>query len=377
MVIDGFGIGEQIDSHEFGDEGSNTYLNIQKQFPMHLPNLKKLGLDGAAYGRQVSSLGSYGKLQELVKAKDTTAGHWEMSGIIINNPFPTFPNGIPQELLLQLEQAWGTGILSGEVASGTEVINRYGDEHLKTGYPIVYTSADSVLQIAAHTSKVPYERLYQMCEIARRVCIGKFEVGRVIARPFDGTSQNYARTPYRRDYAVLPPENMLTKLQKHGFKTIGIGKISDIFAGVGIDQSYPEKGNVAQLEKTIELLNTSFEGLLFANYLDTDQLYGHRNDPQGYAKCLEQFDEYLGKILPLLTLEDLLIITGDHGNDPTTPSTDHSREHTPVLFYGAHIKPNTHIGTKSGFYTIAATILDYFGIEKSNHSVLDLIKNND
>lgn len=374
MVIDGFGIGEQMDSHEFGDEGSNTYLNIQKQFPMHLPNLKKLGLDGAAYGSQVSSLGAYGKLQELVKAKDTTAGHWEMSGIIINNPFPTFPNGIPQELLLLLEQAWGTGILSGEVTSGTEVINRYGDEHLKTGYPIVYTSADSVLQIATHTQTVPYERLYEMCEIARSICTGKFEVGRVIARPFDGASQNYARTPYRRDYAVLPPENMLTKLQKHGFQTIGVGKISDIFAGVGIAQSYPEKGNVAQLEKTIELLNTPFDGLLFANYLDTDQLYGHRNDPQGYAKCLEQFDEYLGKIMPLLALDDILIITGDHGNDPTTPSTDHSREYTPVLFYGAHIKSSTQIGTKSGFYTIAATILDYFGIEKSKHSVLDEIK---
>lgn len=369
MVIDGFGVGEMPDAHEFGDSGSNTYGNIKKHINMHLPNLKSLGLDGIM-GHECNALGAYGKLSEMVKAKDTTAGHWEMSGIVITKPFVTFPSGIPQKLVSKLEEVWGRKTLSNQVASGTEVINRFGDLHLQTGSPIVYTSADSVLQVACHSSVMSHQELYKLCEQAREICSGEFEVGRVIARPFDGVSGNYQRTIFRKDYAVLPPQNMLTKLVANGFETVGVGKISDIFAGVGITQSHADKGNQAQLEKTIKLMQQPFDGLLFANYLDTDMHYGHRNDVAGYAKCLEQFDGYLGKILALLGKDDLLIVTGDHGNDPTTPSTDHSREYVPVMLVGKGIKPNTNIGIKHGFDTIAQTVLNYFNIESGKKSLM-------
>ncbi|MFA6860444.1 MAG: phosphopentomutase [Clostridia bacterium] len=373
FVIDGFGVGEMPDAKDFGDEGSSTYGNIKKQVKMFLPNLRSLGLDGIM-NEPCEAIGAYGKMFENAKAKDTTAGHWEMAGIEIKKPFVTFPNGIPSKLVENLEKAWGTKSLFNGVASGTVIINQYGDEHLKSGYPIVYTSADSVVQIACHTNVYPVEKLYELCEKARKVCVGEFEVGRVIARPFDGTTGNYVRTPQRHDFSVLPPENMLTKILRKGYKTVGVGKIFDIFAGKDVCESYPLKGNEACIKQTIELIKTKFDGVLFVNLIDTDMQYGHRNDVVGYARSLEDFDAKLPEIFASMQKDDILIITGDHGNDPTTPSTDHSREFGPLMIYGFCVKPNVALGERKGFDTISETILDYLDIEKGSKSLMKEIK---
>lgn len=364
FVLDGFGVGASEDANKFGDEGSNTLENVNAQIPLNIPTLKKLGLtsiDGLHFPKESAILGAYGKMREQSIGKDTTTGHFEMMGLVTKTPRPTFPNGFPDEVVEKLEQAFGTKILGNVVASGTQIIQDLGEEHLKTGYPIVYTSADSVLQIACHTDVVPLEKLYDYCKKAREIMNGKYEVGRVIARPFMGTINHFERiNEGRRDYSVIPDKNNtmehLIEAKKY---VIAVGKISDIFAGKSISQNYPSHNNKDALNSTQEILNKHFEGLCFINLVDTDMLYGHRNDVSGYAKSLEDTDQFLSKFLPEMKPDDVLMLTGDHGNDPTTPSTDHSREFTPILIYGKNVKQNVNLSILNGFYNIGQLIEEY------------------
>lgn len=364
FVLDGFGVGASEDANKFGDEGSNTLENVNTQIPLNIPTLKKLGLtsiDGLHFPKESAILGAYGKMREQSIGKDTTTGHFEMMGLVTKTPRPTFPNGFPDEVVEKLEQAFGTKILGNVVASGTQIIQDLGEEHLKTGYPIVYTSADSVLQIACHTDVVPLEKLYDYCKKAREIMNGKYEVGRVIARPFMGTINHFERiNEGRRDYSVIPGKNnTMEHLIEAKKDVIAVGKISDIFAGKSISQNYPSHNNKDALNSTQEILNKHFEGLCFINLVDTDMLYGHRNDVSGYAKSLEDTDQFLSKFLPEMKPDDVLMLTGDHGNDPTTPSTDHSREFTPILIYGKNVKQNVNLNILNGFYNIGQLIEDY------------------
>lgn len=364
FVLDGFGVGASEDANKFGDEGSNTLENVNTQIPLNIPTLKKLGLtsiDGLHFPKESAILGAYGKMREQSIGKDTTTGHFEMMGLVTKTPRPTFPNGFPDEVVEKLEQAFGTKILGNVVASGTQIIQDLGEEHLKTGYPIVYTSADSVLQIACHTDIVPLEKLYDYCKKAREIMNGKYEVGRVIARPFTGTINHFERiNEGRRDYSVIPDKNnTMEHLIEAKKDVIAVGKISDIFAGKSISQNYPSHNNKDALNSTQEILNKHFEGLCFINLVDTDMLYGHRNDVSGYAKSLEDTDQFLSKFLPEMKPDDVLMLTGDHGNDPTTPSTDHSREFTPILIYGKNVKQNVNLGILNGFYNIGQLIEEY------------------
>lgn len=364
FVLDGFGVGASEDANKFGDEGSNTLENVNAQIPLNIPTLKKLGLtsiDGLHFPKKSAILGAYGKMREQSIGKDTTTGHFEMMGLVTKTPRPTFPNGFPDEVVEKLEQAFGTKILGNVVASGTQIIQDLGEEHLKTGYPIVYTSADSVLQIACHTDVVPLEKLYDYCKKAREIMNGKYEVGRVIARPFMGTINHFERiNEGRRDYSVIPDKNnTMEHLIEAKKDVIAVGKISDIFAGKSISQNYPSHNNKDALNSTQGILNKHFEGLCFINLVDTDMLYGHRNDVSGYAKSLEDTDQFLSKFLPEMKPDDVLMLTGDHGNDPTTPSTDHSREFTPILIYGKNVKQNVNLGILNGFYNIGQLIEEY------------------
>ncbi len=364
FVLDGFGVGASEDANKFGDEGSNTLENVNAQITLNIPTLKKLGLtsiDGLHFPKESAILGAYGKMREQSIGKDTTTGHFEMMGLVTKTPRPTFPNGFPDEVVEKLEQAFGTKILGNVVASGTQIIQDLGEEHLKTGYPIVYTSADSVLQIACHTDVVPLEKLYDYCKKAREIMNGKYEVGRVIARPFMGTINHFERiNEGRRDYSVIPDKNnTMEHLIEAKKDVIAVGKISDIFAGKSISQNYPSHNNKDALNSTQEILNKHFEGLCFINLVDTDMLYGHRNDVSGYAKSLEDTDQFLSKFLPKMKPDDVLMLTGDHGNDPTTPSTDHSREFTPILIYGKNVKQNVNLGILNGFYNIGQLIEEY------------------
>lgn len=364
FVLDGFGVGASEDANKFGDEGSNTLENVNAQIPLNIPTLKKLGLtsiDGLHFPKESAILGAYGKMREQSIGKDTTTGHFEMMGLVTKTPRPTFPNGFPDEVVEKLEQAFGTKILGNVVASGTQIIQDLGEEHLKTGYPIVYTSADSVLQIACHTDVAPLEKLYDYCKKAREIMNGKYEVGRVIARPFMGTINHFERiNEGRRDYSVIPDKNnTMEHLIEAKKDVIAVGKISDIFAGKSISQNYPSHNNKDALNSTQEILNKHFEGLCFINLVDTDMLYGHRNDVSGYAKSLEDTDQFLSKFLPEMKPDDVLMLTGDHGNDPTTPSTDHSREFTPILIYGKNVKQNVNLGILNGFYNIGQLIEEY------------------
>lgn len=370
IVLDSFGIGEAPDAKDFGDEGSNTLLAVSKSLYFDLPNLEKLGLfavDGAEIDgdRQTTMpIGTYGRMTEQSKGKDTTIGHWEIAGIISEKPLPVYPKGFPEEVTAVFEQETGGKILCNRPYSGTEVIRDYGDEHVKTGALIVYTSADSVFQIAAHEDVVPPEELYRYCKIARKILTGKHGVGRVIARPFIGESGHYTRTSNRHDFSIEPPKvTMLDQLKEKGFDVIGIGKIHDIFAGKGLTEFSFTKNNEDGIEQTKVWMKKRFEGLCFVNLVDFDMLYGHRNDVDGYAKALSYFDKQLPKLLGLMQEGDILMITADHGCDPSTPSTDHSREYTPFLMYQYGQAKGVNLKTRKTFADIGSTVLDYFGIE--------------
>lgn len=369
IVLDSYGIGEMPDAGQYGDEGSNTLGAIIKSPFYHTPNLEKLGLfqiDGVNNGEKaVKPLASFARMREASKGKDTTIGHWEISGIVSPKPLPTYPSGFPEELLAEFCQQTGRGYLCNKPYSGTQVITDYGKEHMETGKLIVYTSADSVFQIAAHEDIVPLVELYRYCEIARSLLQGEHGVGRVIARPFIGTEGNFTRTRNRHDFSLLPPKDtMLDVLMRENIYTIGVGKINDIFAGKGISETYSIQNNSDGMEQTLRLMEKDFHGICFVNLVDFDMVYGHRNDIDGYAKAATEFDIQLGELLMKLKAEDVLIITADHGCDPSTPSTDHSREYTPMLICGNAIRKGVNLSTRKTFADIGATVLDLFGIKE-------------
>lgn len=366
IVLDSFGIGELPDAAAYGDSGSNTLAACHATGELHLPNLQKLGLfniDQVCVGAPCERpAGAFGRMAERSAGKDTTTGHWELMGLVSEKPMPTYPDGFPPEVLQELSRRTGRGILCNRPYSGTQVIQDYGRQHLDTGDLIVYTSADSVLQIAAHEEKVPLEELYRDCEIAREIMQGEHAVGRIIARPFVGEGP-FVRTANRRDFSLVPPQDTLLDLiQAQGLDTIGVGKISDIFAGKGISQKVVTHSNEEGMQETSRLCGTDFSGLCFVNLVEFDMLYGHRNDAAGYTHALNRFDQWLEGFLPELRPEDLLIITADHGCDPSTPSTDHSREYVPVLCAGASVQPGSNLHTRSSFGDLAATVADYLGI---------------
>ncbi len=367
FVLDSVGIGAEPDAPEYGDAGTNTLKSAASSPFFHMPNMEKLGLfniEGIDWHSGTDApLATVARMQEASKGKDTTIGHWEIAGIYSGRPRPTYPDGFPAELLDEFTRRTGRGILCNKPYSGTDVIRDYGDEHVRTGKLIVYTSADSVFQIAAHEDIVPPETLYEYCRIARQILTGEHGVGRVIARPFTGNSGSYTRTTGRHDFSIEPPSvDMLDQLRDNGKDVIGVGKIHDIFAGKGLTEYTYTQGNEDGINKTLAYMDKEFEGLCFINLVDYDMLYGHRNDIDGYAKALTYFDERLPEILGKMQEDDLLMITADHGCDPGyTVSTDHSREYTPFLLYGKRIAPR-NLGTRSTFADIGATVLDYFGI---------------
>ena len=368
IVLDSFGIGEMPDAAAYGDAGSNTLRTVADSPEFSMPNMAKLGLfniDGVTAGEpEAEPWGSFARMTEFSRGKDTTTGHWEIAGLISTKPMPVFPEGFPAEVIRAFEEKTGRKVLCNRPYSGTEVIKDYGEEHMKTGSLIVYTSADSVFQIAAHEEVVPVEELYRYCEIARRLLVGDVGVGRVIARPFTGEPGNFTRTSRRHDYSLLPPEDtMLDQLKAAGYAVIGVGKINDIFAGKGITEFVRTSGNAEGIARTLEYLDRDFEGLCFVNLVDFDMLYGHRNDVEGYARALTYFDRHLSQILKKLRPEDVLMITADHGCDPGTPSTDHSREYTPLIVYGDPVPSGQNWGTRSSFADIGASVLAYFGVE--------------
>ncbi|MCM1155603.1 MAG: phosphopentomutase [Roseburia sp.] len=367
IVLDSFGIGEMEDAADYGDRGTNTLRSVSSSPYFHMPNMGRLGLfniDGVdCVEKTAHPEAVIARMKEASKGKDTTIGHWEIAGILSKKPLPTYPDGFPDDVLASFSAMTGRGILCNKPYSGTEVIKDYGDEHVKTGKLIVYTSADSVFQIAAHEDVVPVETLYEYCRMARELLQGEHGVGRVIARPFIGESGNYTRTAKRHDFSLEPPGiTMLDSLKAAGKDVISVGKIQDIFAGKGITEYTYTKGNEEGIEKTLDFLDKDFEGLCFVNLVDYDMLYGHRNDIDGYAKALAYFDEKLPQIIDKMKEEDILMITADHGCDPGyTVSTDHSREHTPFIMYGRKVMPK-NLGTRDTFADIGATVLDYFGI---------------
>ncbi len=367
IVLDSFGIGEMKDSHLYGDEGSNTFYSCFKQKEFCVPNMKRLGLfniDGIDFGeKEATPLGAYGRFCEKSRGKDTTVGHWEIAGVVSDEPLPTYPEGFPDEVINEFTAKTGRGILCNKPYSGTKVLEDYGREHLETGKLIVYTSADSVFQLAAHESLVPPEKLYEYCEIAREILKGKHGVGRVIARPFEGEYPDFKRTANRHDFSLAPPrDTIIDILTNNGLDVIPIGKIYDIFAGRGMEKSNPTKGNAHGMELTDKAAEKDFHGLCFTNLVDFDMVYGHRNDAMGYAKALTEFDLWLGSFMKKLKADDVLMITADHGCDPLTESTDHSREHTPLLVYGKNIKP-VSLGTRNTFADIGKTVLDLLGVQ--------------
>lgn len=367
IVLDSFGIGEMPDADQFGDVGTNTLLTCAKSPYFSMPNMGKLGLfniDGVTAGKRENQImARVARMTEASMGKDTTIGHWEIAGVKSPDPLPTYPNGFPEEVLQPFRDMIGRDVLCNMPYSGTEVIKKFGDEHVKTGSLIVYTSADSVFQIAAHEDVVPVEQLYEYCKMARKILTGKHGVGRVIARPFIGNSGNYTRTSRRHDYSLTPPEKtMLDYLKEAGKEVLAVGKIYDIFAGCGITEHVYTSGNAEGIARTLEYLDKDFEGLCFINLVDYDMLYGHRNDVDGYARALTEFDAKLPEIMSKMREDDILMITADHGCDPGyTVSTDHSREYTPFLMYGKKVTPG-NLGTRKTFADIAATVLKYFNI---------------
>ena len=368
IVMDSAGIGAMDDSYLYGDEGSNTIVNTARAVGgLRLPNLQALGLGNLADIEGVPAVekikGAAGIMLEKSKGKDTTTGHWEMMGIIQDHPFPTYPHGFSEDLIREFERRIGRQTLGNVVASGTEIIKELGVRHMETGFPIVYTSADSVFQIAAHEEVVPLEELYRYCRIAREILHGEHNVGRVIARPFIGQAGAFVRTSNRHDFSLLPPENVIDLISASGQKVAGIGKIYDIFAGKSIAATQHIDNNQDGLEKTIQTIaGEEFAGLLFVNLVDFDQQYGHRNDVQGYARALEEFDSFLPQVMAAMKSEDILFITADHGCDPTTSSTDHSREQVPLLVYGQNIKADVMLPVRSAFADLGQTVTDYLGV---------------
>jgi phosphopentomutase len=364
-VLDSVGCGELPDAEAYGDRGSNTLGNIAREISLRIPNLRSLGLGRVVNlgdGGAADHTKAYGRMAEASAGKDSVTGHWEMMGIILNQPFATFPDGFPAETIEAFEERIGRRTLGNIVASGTEIIDRLGAEHVRTGWPIVYTSADSVFQIAAHEEVVPVKDLYRMCEIAFEL-VAPMRVGRVIARPFVGTAGSFERTANRHDYAVRPPrDTLLDLLTRQGIPVVSIGKVRDLFAGRGIARAIPTKSDREGVDRLLDIIQSDVTGLVFINLVDFDTLYGHRNDVGGYARNLEQFDERLDQVLPLLRETDLLIITADHGNDPTTPSTDHSREHVPILITGWGVRAGVNLGTRNTFADLGQTLAANFGV---------------
>ena len=364
-VLDSVGIGEMPDAANWHDEGSNTVGAIRKSEAFSCPNLEKLGffnIDTVGGGVD-NPKGCFARMNEASKGKDTTIGHWEIAGIYSPRPLPTYPNGFPSEVIDEFVKRTGREVICNLPYSGTDVIRDFGDEHVKTGKLIVYTSADSVFQIAAHEDIVPIDELYRYCEIARELLTGEHGVGRVIARPFTG-EHPYQRTPRRHDFSLTPPAlTMPDVLKREGYDTISVGKIFDIFAGRGFTESHPTVNNSDGCDKALDIMKRDFEGLCFVNLVDFDMVYGHRNNLEGYAKAMTDFDTRLGEMLSLLGDDDLLIITADHGCDPSTPSTDHSREYTPMIAYGKKLRSGVNLGTRATFADIGATVLDWFEIK--------------
>lgn len=368
IVLDSVGIGAMPDAAEFGDAGTNTLRSASRGSCFSMPNMAEMGLfniDGVDFIEGTEKPAAlYGRMQEASRGKDTTIGHWEISGLISKKPLPTYPQGFPKEIIDEFSRLTGRGVLCNRPYSGTEVIKDFGAEHERTGDLIVYTSADSVFQIAAHEEIVPVETLYEYCKMARKLLTGEHGVGRVIARPFIGKEGNYKRTTKRHDFSLKPQgETMLDALKAAGKDVIGVGKIHDIFAGRGLTEYVYTHGNADGIQKTLEYLSEDFEGLCFINLVDYDMLYGHRNDIEGYARALTEFDEKLPQILSAMKEEDLLMITADHGCDPGyTCSTDHSREYTPLILYKKGIMPR-NLGTRDTFADIGATVLSYLGVQ--------------
>jgi len=366
IVLDSVGIGEMPDAAAYGDSGSDTLGNIARRRGLSLPNLTRLGLGNikplAGIAPAAKPAGSYGRCTLASPGKDTTTGHWEMVGIHLDQPFPLYPNGFPAELMREFERRIGRSTLGNKPASGTEIIKELGEEHMRTGWPIVYTSADSVFQVAAHEEVIPLEELYRICETARELLRGPNEVGRVIARPFVGKPGSFTRTPNRHDYAVPPPPGMLLdQLAARGVDVHAVGKISDVFLGRGIRESDKTKNNTDGMAKTLGAMNTTHQGLIFVNLVDFDQQYGHRNDVEGYGAALEQFDAWVPQLECALGAGDLAIFTADHGCDPTTPSTDHSREYVPLLVLGPHVRAGVNLGLRATLSDIGQSVAANFG----------------
>ena len=382
LVMDSVGVGYAADAIKFGDEGSNTLGHIEAVAgPIRCPNLKSIGLaniaDISAFDEPV--IGAYGRMAEMSTGKDTTSGHWEMMGHPVTVPFPTFYEGFPKELMDTFTKETGYGFLGNEVASGTEIIERLGEEHIRTGKPIVYTSADSVFQIAAHEDIIPLEELYRMCQITRdKVCVGDYYVGRIIARPFVGTPGHFVRTSNRHDYSRMPEKKMVQQeLQDANIPTVAVGKIGDIYAHVGWNASYPTKSNAHGMNVVPYLLGQSFaRGFMMVNLVEFDSLYGHRRNVEGYKRAIEDFDYQLGGLLDLLKDDDLLIITADHGNDPTWKGTDHTREMVPLLAYSPSMSHSVALGDRHSFADICETVLQNFGLKQwgIGSSFLDSLK---
>ncbi len=381
IVLDSYGIGNAPDAAAFGDAGSNTLKSITGNDEYNTPNMKNMGLfniDGVDYLEGVESpIGAYGRLTEKSMGKDTTIGHWEIAGIVSERPLPTYPDGFPKEVLDKFSEATGRGVLCNKPYSGTDVIRDYGKEHMETGDLIVYTSADSVFQIAAHEEIVPVDKLYEYCEMAREILQGEHGVGRVIARPFTGNVGDFSRTPRRHDFSLIPPKaTMMDELIKAGYATYGVGKIYDIFAGKGIQNTIRIEDNVDGMRQTLKFQQENFTGLCFVNLVDFDMKYGHRRDIPGYAWASTVFDGLLATFMQRMRDEDILMITADHGCDPGYSGTDHTREQVPLLVYGKDVKPGVNLGTRQSYADIAATVLDIMGVEGTiaGESFWDLIK---
>ena len=383
IVLDSVGIGEMKDASKYGDAGCDTLGHVNDYCKgLKIPELKRLGIANVSSiqktEKQEDIIGSFGKASEASVGKDTVTGHWEMAGVILKEPLNTFPNGFPKEIIDEfLNKTNLKGVLGNIVASGTEIIKDLGEEHIKTGYPIIYTSADSVFQIAAHEDVIPLEKLYEICSIARGILVGDKTVGRVIARPFIGEAPNFKRTSNRHDYALDPfNKTMLEYIKDEGLEVSCVGKIEDVYNKKGVTTAIHTKNNMDGVDKTLEYIEQVENGLIFTNLVDFDMLYGHRNDPLGYGKALEEFDARLPEIYSKLKDEDLLIITADHGCDPTTKGTDHSREYIPVLLYGKNINKGIDIGVRKTFSDIGKSILDYLEVENdlSGESFIQLVK---